>query len=178
MATPSATNRYFAWGMQMQKAIRQALLNINSNIRQNQQNLERLMARADDQFLNLILTILTNEDAEKAWKQYTPSVHVYDESVSINVAMNRLESFKDPLLTETISDLLACAEWESETTDYPSSLGREFEFKTKVIDEATGLSAEYRVAINAYVKSDSPTCRRVMIGTETKVVEKYEIQCD
>ena len=162
----------------MQKAIKQAMVSINSNIRHNQQSLERLLARADDQFLNLILTILTNEDAEKAWKQYTPSVHVYDESVSINVSMIRLESFKDPRLTETISDLLACAEWESETTDYAASLNREFEFKTKVIDNATGLSTEYRVSINAYVKSDSPTCRKVVVGTETKVVETYEIQCD
>lgn len=162
----------------MQKAIKQALSNISNNLRHNQESLERLLARADDQFLNLILTILTNEDAEKEWKQYTPSVHVYDESVSINVSMMRLESFKDPRLTETISDLLACAEWELETTDYASALNREFEFATKVVDDNTGLSMSYRVMINAYVKSDSPTCRKVVTGTETKVVETYEIQCD
>jgi hypothetical protein len=34
------------------------------------------------------------------------------------------------------------------------------------------------VEFDVQVKDDSPTCRRVVIGQETIVKEKYKIECD
>jgi hypothetical protein len=54
------------------------------------------------------------------------------------------------------------------STDYPDNLNKEFSYD---VDDA-------RVTINAYVRPDSPTCRKVPVGTETVTKTKYEIQCD
>ena len=37
---------------------------------------------------------------------------------------------------------------------------------------------EARVAIHAYVRSDSPTCRRVQVGTELKETPIWELHCN
>jgi hypothetical protein len=34
------------------------------------------------------------------------------------------------------------------------------------------------VRVDATVKSDSPTCRKVVVGSKTEVVNEYKIVCD
>lgn len=55
------------------------------------------------------------------------------------------------------------------TRDYPDYLNREYVYVMPNGD---------RITLNVYVKSDSPTCRKVQIGTETVTTPKYEIRCD
>ena len=86
--------------------------------------------------------------------------HVY-------INMRNLESFKDDRLVKVLGYLSETMD-DIETTDWAQSVNRDFRFK----------SGTHSVAISAYVREDSPTCRRVLVGTELQTVEKFEIVCD
>ena len=102
--------------------------------------------------------------------------YTYDDDTSFTIALTLrgIEGFK-------CSALLAVLEYcedksvagSIKTSDWPESLNREFRFK---LDPEFG--DNYTVSVNAYVKSDSPTCRKVVVGTVMEEVKKYEIQCD
>jgi len=83
------------------------------------------------------------------------------------VRMYRLESFKDARLTDFLDKLVAL-EAKMSSTDYASSLNRAFDCEF----------SDFRVYIDAYVKDDSPTCRKVVVGTKMEEVNEYEIVCD
>jgi len=90
-----------------------------------------------------------------------------DNMPHVYVVMYDLESFKDERLmrilghfSETMNDM--------ETEDWAKSVNRDYRFK----------SATYSAVVSAYVRNDSPTCRKVLVGTELQTVEKYEIVCD
>ena len=91
-------------------------------------------------------------------------------SVTVNMYMYEAESFK---CDAVMARLWALGNWgglERETTaDYPSSINRTF---TYYYEDAM------RVVFNVYVKSDSPTCRRVIVSEEVQTVPMYAIQCD
>ena len=78
-----------------------------------------------------------------------------------------LESFKDAKLMAVLEYVSVFSD-TSTSKDWAQYLNRDFRFVSKTVD----------VYINAYVKEDSPTCRKVMIGTELQTVEKYKIVCD
>lgn len=86
--------------------------------------------------------------------------HVY-------VNMRNLESFKDDRLVKVLSYLSETMD-DMKTEDWAQSVNRDFRFK----------SGTHSVAISAYVREDSPTCRKVLVGTELQTVEKFEIVCD
>jgi hypothetical protein len=85
----------------------------------------------------------------------------------VHAQLRDLESFKD-------AKLLAVLEYVSVFTDTATSkdwaeyLNRDFKFTSKTID----------ISIGAYVKEDSPTCRKVVVGTEQQTIERYKIVCD
>ena len=83
------------------------------------------------------------------------------------VRMYRLESFKDARLTDFLDKLIAL-DGEMSSTDYASIMNRSF----------TCNFSDFQVYIDAYVKDDSPTCRKVVIGTRVEEVLDYEIVCD
>lgn len=83
------------------------------------------------------------------------------------VSMRRLESFKDSRLTDFLDKLVAM-EGEMSSTDYASIMNRSF----------TCNFSDFQVYVDAYVKDDSPTCRKVVIGTRVEEVLDYEIVCD
>jgi methyl coenzyme M reductase subunit D len=83
------------------------------------------------------------------------------------VSMRRLESFKDARLTDFLDKLVAM-EGEMSSTDYASIMNRSF----------TCNFSDFQVYVDAYVKDDSPTCRKVVIGTKIEEVLEYEIVCD
>ena len=92
----------------------------------------------------------------------TPFVHVY---------MNRLDSFKQSQLVsvlEYLSDKTAELDGSVNCEDYAASINRDFRFTT----------TKWTASISAYVKDDSPTCRKVVIGTEMVEKTKYQIVCD
>jgi hypothetical protein len=94
----------------------------------------------------------------------------YDDTFQIGVYMYGLESFKVPVLATLVEYIDGlCEEGRTKTREWPESLNRDYHFT---------LPKGHRVSLCAYVKSDSPTCRKVVIGKELKEVFKYEIQCD
>jgi hypothetical protein len=83
------------------------------------------------------------------------------------VIMRRLESFKDARLTNFLDKLVAM-DGEMSSTDYASIMNRSF----------TCNFSDFQVYVDAYVKDDSPTCRKVIVGTKMEEVNEYEIVCD
>jgi hypothetical protein len=92
----------------------------------------------------------------------------FSETFTVAVYLYGLESFKVPALSALIEYFDGMSE-NVKTRDWPDSINRDYHFK---------LPKGNTVILGAYVKDDSPTCRKVPIGSETKQVIKYEIQCD
>ena len=90
------------------------------------------------------------------------------ETFSIGIYLYGLESFKVPALSALIEYFDGMSE-NVNTRDWPDSINRDYHFK---------LPKGNKVILGAYVRDDSPTCRKVPIGSETKQVIKYAIQCD
>ena len=83
------------------------------------------------------------------------------------IAHYNLEGFKS-LRLESVLWLLEEIGTLREQKEYPSCLNRDYKY------EAHG----FQVRVCAYVKDDSPTCRKVVVGTDTVTTPKYAIQCD
>ena len=91
-------------------------------------------------------------------------------SVTISMYMYEAESFK---CDEVMARLWALENWDGfkrqTTNDYASALNRSFTYFYE---------DDLRVSFNVYVKSDSPTCRRVVVSEEIQTVPTYKIVCD
>lgn len=95
--------------------------------------------------------------------------HDDDTSFTVALTLRGIEGFKCPALSAVLEYCNEkCEPNRTSTSDWAESLNREFRFKL----------APCTVTVNAYVKSDSPTCRKVVVGTTIEEVKKYEIQCD
>ena len=128
----------------------------------------------------------------------------YDENIAIGVTLRDLPSFKAPILERTLAPFLS-PEWGARSHDYAYHVpNRDYSF-TQIIrldsDSALAQAIERHpstrwlethgaahhiptrlvltVAIYAYVKPDSPTCRVVVTGVTERVVreEVKEIVC-
>jgi hypothetical protein len=86
---------------------------------------------------------------------------------SIEVSMNKLESFKDPQLVKLL-DFFASQTEKMGTRDWANYLNRDYTFELE----------DVIVNISAYVRSDSPTCRKVQVGVKIEEVAQYELICD
>jgi len=98
-------------------------------------------------------------------------VHIFAGRPSISVRMYNLESFKQRELVwaiEHLSNETDKLEGKVSTQDYAEAINRDFRFYTDKWD----------AVVTAYVKSDSPTCRKVVIGTQMVEQHKYQIVCD
>jgi hypothetical protein len=111
--------------------------------------------------------------AKQLCKEQTESISMYFDVDShepfLRVTLEDLESFKDDRLVSRLwylSNLDGVREPKS--SDWAMSLNRDYRF------DFDGFS----VTISAYVKSDSPTCRKVVIGSKTEVINEYKIVCD
>ena len=90
---------------------------------------------------------------------------------TISVYMYDLDSFKQRELVWVLEYLTIEAEkfnGEIKSKDYAEAINRDFHFVTD----------KWEASIVAYVKRDSATCRKVVIGSEWVQKEKYEIVCD
>jgi len=85
----------------------------------------------------------------------------------IYIGLYNLESFKDDRLANVLGHLTETMD-DMKTEDWAQSLNRDYRFT----------SSTHSVTISAYVRDDSPTCRKVVVGSELRTVEKYEIVCD
>jgi hypothetical protein len=98
------------------------------------------------------------------------SADAYSDNFQIGIYLYGLESFKVPVLATLVEYLDGlCDEGQVRTREWAESLNRDYHFT---------LPKGHRVSLCVYVKDDSPTCRKVVIGSEVKEVFKYEIQCD
>jgi hypothetical protein len=59
-------------------------------------------------------------------------------------------------------------EREAKSEDYAQALNRTYRFQFD----------GFVVRVDATVKSDSPICRKVVVGSKTEVVNEYKIVCD
>ncbi len=80
-----------------------------------------------------------------------------------------LDSFKDDRLVSMLWYLGTLdGEREAKSEDYAQILNRAYRFQLD----------GFNVRVDATVKSDSPTCRKVVISSELVKQDKYAIQCD
>jgi len=86
---------------------------------------------------------------------------------SIEVSLNKLESFKDVQLVKLL-DFFASQTEKMGTRDWANYLNRDYTFELE----------DVVVNISAYVRSDSPTCRKVQVGVKIEEVAQYELICD
>lgn len=99
------------------------------------------------------------------------NVTVFAGKPSVAVYMYDLESLKQRELVWALEYLTAETDklnGRMNTRDYAEAINRDFRFSTD----------KWEALITAYVKSDSATCRKVVIGTETVQQHKYQIVCD
>lgn len=87
----------------------------------------------------------------------------------LHVSVWGADSFKDPRVLDALAFLTGAFE-ASDTHDYASSLNREYRF----------ISDRFNVTLDVSVRSDSPTCRKVLVSEEVKTYTDpvYRIECD
>jgi hypothetical protein len=97
---------------------------------------------------------------------------VWNDTLRLTLSMHDLDSFKDKKLTRLLEKF---SNWDATTNDFTHAQpNRDFYFTRQ---HPQGLT--FRVAIYAYVKSDSPLCRVVVKGVKQRVIEEEirEIVC-
>lgn len=95
------------------------------------------------------------------------SFHSSWNEATVSVFMWKLDSFKDERLTGLLERLMDY-NGNPEVHEYADALNKDFHFK---LDDVT-------IRVCAYVKTDSPTCRRVQVDTKTVEQPVYKILCD
>jgi len=86
---------------------------------------------------------------------------------TIIVNLNALDSFKDTQLMGLLEFFSGKTE-KTTTRDWPQYLNRDYSFE---LDDVL-------VNISAYVRTDSPTCRKVQTGVTIEEVPQYQLVCD
>jgi hypothetical protein len=87
----------------------------------------------------------------------------------ISFYLNNLDGFKDERLEAVLWYLSTLdGSREPRSSEYPQSLNRTYRFDFE----------GFEVRVDATVRSDSPTCRKVVISSELVKQDKYAIQCD
>ena len=94
----------------------------------------------------------------------------YADRITMRLYMYEVEGFK---CDEVSARLWALENWKAITkqsvSEYPNAINRTFHYRYE--DGTT-------VSFDVYVKSDSQTCRKVVIGERAEIIKDYAIQCD
>ena len=128
-------------------------------------------ARAEIQFLSRNRKAINKVGKHLAfYVEARDTLHVYTigSDVYFQLTLRNLESFKCAKMELLLVDMENNAESARDTKDWAEYLNREYYYKMDGMN----------ICINAFVKSDSPTCRKVVIGTDTVTTPKYQIECD
>jgi hypothetical protein len=87
----------------------------------------------------------------------------------ISFYLDNLDGFKDERLESMLWYLSTLdGSREPRSSEYAQSLNRTYRFDF----------AGFEVRVDATVRSDSPTCRKVVVSSELVKQDKYAIQCD
>ena len=92
-------------------------------------------------------------------------VSLYGDRIHFNLYMRELSSFKDDRLTSILSYAIDTITSEVKEKDYAQYDHKEYRL----------YSDEVYLDITAYVKEDSPTCKKIM---EVKEVPTYKFVCE
>jgi hypothetical protein len=95
----------------------------------------------------------------------------YRTSPSIYITMFDLDSLKQRELVTILAylqDETDKLNGKTTSEDWAAAVNRDFRFATD----------KWEVSVSAYVKDNSPTCRRVVVGTKMVEQVQYEIACD
>lgn len=95
-------------------------------------------------------------------------VSLYGDRIHFNLYMRELSSFKDDRLTSILSYAIDTITSEVKEKDYAQYDHKEYRL----------YSDEVYLDITAYVKEDSPTCKKIMTGMEVKEVPTYKFVCE
>lgn len=121
--------------------------------------------KANRRKLNAIgaaLNVALNGETDDVRVSYTGPNAVY-------VTMDQLESLKCQRLEMVLNGIMNLPDARVKgTSDWPNSLNRDYHFRV----------ADISVTVAAYVRDDSPTCRKVLVRTEMQPQNVYEIRCD
>ena len=127
---------------------------------------DRKVIKANKRRLTPLLSMLALSDEESGSIRISNS---YDNIPHIHVSLWSAESFK---CDAVVARIWALEEFdtivEQAVHEYPISLNRDYRFDY-------GHTA---VTFAVYVKSNSPTCRKVVVGQKTETVDEFKIVCD
>lgn len=128
---------------------------ISADIRTMQENRKK--------FHHVLNHIVTPEDGNG---------HIQVARNEVFVSYRNLSGFKDLRLETTLEGLTFIGK-PVRTRDWPEYLNRDYHFEVPFAD-----GSRIYVTVGAYVDDQSKTCRKVKIGEEYKVVDKFELVCD
>lgn len=157
-------------------AINTAVQNLDDAIKRAQK--QKAALRTHRSAINRALVPL-NAAFKAGALRYEPGVSVsgngeswWPFEFSVTGSTVELEGFKDERLVKLLGKLIDAD--DTKTTDFAAYLNRDFKFSTTLPDGSI-----LRVTVNAYVKSDSPTCRKVLKESKSAVVvtEVFEMVC-
>jgi hypothetical protein len=143
-------------------AFADAIKSANDSMNRIRNNKAALMSNR--KLLNKVARMLAKDlsDRDHMWMSNT-----LDDKPYIGVTLYNLESFKCLKLETLLATLVGLGDAKA-TKDWPSNLNRDFDFNLGFFD----------VHVSAYVRDDSPTCKRVVVGTEMRQVDTYKIVCE
>jgi hypothetical protein len=98
-------------------------------------------------------------------------VELYLSKPCVYVTLFELDSLKQRELMSLLGYLYDEShklEGKLSTQDWAAAVNRDYKFVT----------SKWEVSVSAYVKENSPTCRRVVVGTEMIEKTEYQIVCD
>jgi hypothetical protein len=98
-------------------------------------------------------------------------VEAFLSKPSVYITLYSLDSLKQRELVSLLAylhDESDKLEGKISTQDWAAAVNRDFKFVTD----------KWEVSVSAYVKDNSPTCRRVVVGTKMVEQVQYEIACD
>lgn len=95
-------------------------------------------------------------------------VSIYGDRIHFNVYMRELDSFKDERLLSILNTAMETISDKVKEQDYAQYDHKEYYINTDDVN----------LCITAYVKEDSPTCKKIMTGMEIKEVPTYKFVCE
>jgi len=131
----------------------------------------KMLEAVGSDIVKLIKSVCPNR-IEPDWVKNTYSIYYRVDGEfckpTVRFYLDNLDSFKDDRLSQLLSALEDLGGRSSESSEYAQSLNRVYRFKFDY----------YLTTVDATVKSDSPTCRSVVVDTRLVKQDVYAIKCD
>jgi len=125
-------------------------------------------------YLDLLTSMVDGEVITEPWA-FLSGVMIY-----LNMRVNDLDSFKGERIQGILTSLEYLNPTDQSVTDYAEFFNKEFIYHFKHIVNDNDIAVTVRICIDARVKHDSPTCKRVVTGYKpaSDPTPIYGIVCD